>query len=246
METQNSSRIPTGVHPNLDVLIEYYHERLEAGAAEPLQEHLVHCRHCTAVLLDLEDFSDSEDAQPASQDLVESQLLARVVTSQIRTEKWRNTALLTASLLVATALPFGIYYQRHSQRPAERVTVLSPEINLPMVSLYPRSALRGSQVNRLELPAGARFFSIALATVDLPSSSDYRLVISDSFGSEIVSLPGLRPSPLGTFSLGLPTSLMPPGKYQLQLFAIDGRTLLIEEYSFEIVPIVQPSYPTAK
>ena len=249
METQKSLQVSSGAHPMLDVLIEYYHERLEADAAEPIQEHLVHCRHCTALLLDLHDFSIAEGTQPASQDLAECHLLARAVSFQVRAERWRNTALLAAFLLVAATLLSGIYYRSHSQRGAGEMTAaLSPEINLPIVSLFPRSALRGSNVNRLDLPPGSRFLSIVLTTVDLASFSDYQLVISDPANHEVLSLQGLRPSPLGTFSLGLPSSLLRPGNYQLRLLGLSGgRKMLMEEYPLEIVrlPPVPSSNSTA-
>jgi len=180
----------------------------------------------------------AERSPPMPDEITEARLVARAVSWEARAERWRKASLLAASLFLATSVPLGIYFWNHSQRGSSEMAGLTPEANLPLISLYPRSALRGGKENRLELPSGPRWVHLILTTEDLPQATDYQLVVVDAAGHEILSLGGLQPTALGTFSVGLPAARVPAGTYGLRLFRqADGKRVLIDEYPLEVVPI---------
>jgi anti-sigma factor RsiW len=220
----------------MDELIEYYQERLDSTATARVREHLANCPECTALVLDLEDFVQAESSPPMPEEITEARLVARAVSWEARAEKWRKASLLAASLFLATSVPLGIYVWNQSQRGSPEMAGLTPEVNVPLLSLYPRSALRGGRENRLELPPGTRWVHLVLTTEDLPEAAGYQLVVVDAAGREALSLEGLRPTAVGTFSLGLPAARVPVGTYGLRLFRqADGKRSLIDEYPLEIV-----------
>jgi hypothetical protein len=223
-------------HPEMEELIDYYQENLDSTAEARVRAHLADCRECTALVLDLEDFVQAESSPPLPEEMTEARLVARAVSWEVRAEKWRNVGLLAASLLLATSVPLGIYSWHHSQRASPEVAGLTPEANLPLISLYPRSALRGGKHNRLELPPGPRWVHIFLTTEDLPPATEYQLVVVDAAGHEVLSLGGLQPTAVGIFSIGLPSARVPAGAYGLLLFRLaGGKRALIEEYPLEVV-----------
>src|SRR5258706_1431579 len=99
MEAAKETSGGSGAHPDLEELIESHQGSLRADSAEAIQEHLVLCRKCTAMLLDLQAFSEAEHTPPPLQDDVPARLLTRSISSQVHADRWRNTALLAASLL---------------------------------------------------------------------------------------------------------------------------------------------------
>jgi anti-sigma factor RsiW len=223
-------------HPKMEELIDYYRKRLDSTAAARVRGHLADCRECTALVLDLEDFVQAESSPPMPEEITEARLVARAVTWEARAEKLRKAGLMAASLFLAISVPLGIYVWNHGLRETPEVAFLAPEVNLPLLSLYPRSALRGVRENRLEVPAGTRWVHVVLTTDDLPPAAGYQLVIVDAAGREILSLDGLRPTPVGTFSIGLPAARVPAGAYELRLFRqTAGKKALVHEYPLEIV-----------
>jgi hypothetical protein len=235
MTASSSSQV---AHPETEELIDYHQERLDSAATSRIREHLAECRECTALILDLEDFLRAESSPPIPEEITEARLVARAVSWEARAERWRNASLLAASLFLATSVPLGIYFWNHSQRGSPEMAGLTPEANLPLISLYPRSALRGGKENRLELPPGPRWIHLILTTEDLPQATDYQLGVVDAAGHEILSLAGLQPTAVGTFSIGLPAARVPAGTYGLRLFRqADGKRVLIDEYPLEVVAI---------
>lgn len=223
-------------HPELEELIDYYQARLGSTEAARVRAHLADCRECKALVLDLEDFVQAESSPPMPEEITEARLVARAVTWEVRAEKWRNSGLMAASLFLAISVPLGSYFWNHGKRETPEVASLAPEVNLPLLSLYPRSALRGVRENRLEVPAGTRWVHVVLTTDDLRPAAGYQLVIVDATGREVLSLEGLRPTSVGTFSIGLPASRVPTGAYELRLFRrAAGKKALIHEYPLEIV-----------
>lgn len=226
-------------HPEMEALVDYYQERLDSTAAARVREHLADCRDCMVLVLDLEDFVQSEKSTPTPEEVTEARLVARAVTCKARAERWRNAGLIAATLFLATSVPLGIHFWIHSQRGSLETAGLTPEVNLPLISLYPRSALRGGRENRLEVPPATRWVHLVLTSDGLPRGAGYKLVmIDDAADHEVLSLGGLRPTSVGTFSIGLPAARIPPGNYRLLLFRLaDGKRTLVHEYSLQIVAI---------
>lgn len=237
-EPQTVARSSQAAHPEMDELIDYYQERLDGTAAARVREHLADCRECTELVLDLEDFAQAESSPPMPEEITEARLVARAVTWEVRAERWRNAGLIAASLFLATSVPLGLYFWSHGQRGSSEVAGLSPEVNLPLISLYPRSALRGGRENRWEFQPGARWVHVVLTTEDLPQGTGYQVVIVEAAGREVLALEGLQQTAVGTFSFGLPTARVPPGTYELRLFRqTNGKRVLVDKYPLKIVAV---------
>jgi hypothetical protein len=233
-------------HPELEELIDYFQERLDSTAATRVREHLATCRECTALVLDLEDFVQAESSPPMPEEVTEARLVARAVTWEVRAERWRNAGLIAASLFLATSVSLGLYFWGHGKRGSSEVADLAPEVNLPLISLYPRSALRGGRENRWEAQPGARWVHVVLTTEDLPQGTGYQVVIVEAAGREVLAIEGLQPTSVGTFSFGLPAARVPPGTYELRLFRqMDGKRVLVGEYPLEIVAAEDAGSPAA-
>ena len=111
-------------------------------------------------------------------------------------------------------------------------------MNLPLVSLYPRSALRGTRENRWQVQPGSRWAHVVLTTEDLPRGTEHQVDIVDTAGRRVLTLDRLRPTTAGTFSFGLPLTRVPAGAYELRLFRQSaGIRVLVAEYPLEIVPV---------
>jgi hypothetical protein len=233
-------------HPELEELIEYFQETLDSTAAARVREHLAGCRACSALVLDLEDFVQAESSPPMPEEVTEARLVARAVTWEVRAERWRNAGLIAASLFLATSVPLGIFFWNHGQQKPAEVADLSPEVNLPLISLYPRSALRGTRDNRWQVQPGTRWAHVVLTTEDLPQSAEHQVDIVDAAGRRVLTLEGLRPTTVGTFSFGLPVTRVPAGVYELRLFRQSaGEKVLVDEYPLEIVAVAGTGSPTA-
>jgi len=234
METRNETSSAGRTHPDLDEWVDYHHRRLAAEHVERLQEHLTRCRRCTTLVLGLQDLSEAEYTTPAPlEDNFMPRLLTQAIFSQTRARQWRNTALVAASLLVAVILPVAVHFKTLYPQGAGGGDFA--EVNLPIVSLLPRSSLRGQDTNRLEIPATAKHFALVLTTQDPPSNAIYQLAISDALGRSIRSVTGLRPAADGTFRIGLPSHLLPSGNYHLELRTMSKGDRTLDDYTLEVV-----------
>ena len=64
---------------------------------------------------------------------------------------------------------------------------------------------------------------------------NYALEITDEHGKMVWRGQGLRKSQENTFTLALPRSLLPAGKYQIKLYGLGGKQReLIEDYAVDI------------
>lgn len=225
------------MHPSIETLIEYHQRRLGPEAADTLQEHLVHCSECASLILDLDRFS--EPHPPPAEDAAAARLMARQILQRHRADRWRTAAMLAASILVVTLVPLGLRSLGKEGRSGEAVaSAVAPEVNLPIASLVPSSSLRGSaEVNHLRIERGHGLIGLVLTTSELANTSDFSLLLIDASGRQLLALRGLRPTPLGTFSLGLPAARLQPGRYRLRLVG-DRRSAqtALETYDLVVDP----------
>ncbi|HEV3077691.1 MAG TPA: zf-HC2 domain-containing protein [Thermoanaerobaculia bacterium] len=234
----------SSVHPLMDTVIDYFHGRLDPEAMESVQEHLARCQACAALVLDLESFSAAELSAP--EDAAAGRLLARGVRQRLRADRWRAVTALAAALLIAALVPLvlvSIGGRRQAAPPA--ASRLLPEANLLIASLIPRSSLRGgAETNRLGLAPGHRLVGLVLTSGEISGARDFSLALVDSSGRQALVLHGLRPTPTGTFNVGLPAGLLPPGRYQLRLTALrNGAPSAVETYDLEVGPAAAPRSP---
>jgi len=91
----------------------------------------------------------------------------------------------------------------------------APQVNLPVLELFPADAARRSAEPREDevvIPGGARLVAVLLgaeAAADRPASIELR----DQGGRIVWSGSGLKPGAQGAYAVAIPVSLMPDGRY---------------------------------
>jgi hypothetical protein len=110
-----------------------------------------------------------------------------------------------------------------------------------IADLYPPDALRGSRGTAeahqtIAVPAGARWFTVILNTADAAErapSAEYQLDIRDAAGTLVWQGRGLHRSRYHTFTVLLPSALLPDGRYRFVLTAPDA-SLPVQDYAVEL------------
>jgi hypothetical protein len=222
-------------HPEPETLAAYHAGELGESEAQRLQDHLLACRECAALLLDLDGLADpafgagslSEADQEALWGRIEAEIqkeapaLAPVVPLRRPSRSSRSTPqprwlqALAAALLVATVgLSAWVTSLRHSVEALNR-----PEPNAPVIDLYSgASRSSGSPQPSATIPRDFRFFTVILHPPHARSTSRYRVEIVRADGGSVWSRDGVAPDPLGPLPLTLTRSLIGPGEYRIRLF----------------------------
>ncbi len=222
-------------HPEPETLAAYHAGELEEDEAQRLQGHLLACRECAALLLDLDGFADpgfgAGSLSAADQEALwgrieakiqeEEPVLAPVIplrpASRAPQPRWLQA--LAAALLVATVgLSAWVASLRHTVEALKR-----PEPNAPVVDLFSgASRSAGSPSPTTMIPRDFRFFTVILHPPHARSTSRYRVEITRAGGESVWSEDGIAPSPLGPLPLTLTRSLIGPGEYRIRLFEETG------------------------
>lgn len=244
-----------GEHPGAETLAAYHARELPEKEEQRLQDHLLVCRECAGLLLDLEGLGDPAFGQDVGipegmdealwerlrQEIREAPPAALAETIPFPSR--RRTAppppwisALAAALLVAVA---GLSVWVASLR--QTVEELSrPEINAPVLDLVPRGI--GSRdegpAPAVEVPSGARLFTLILSPARRGDFADYEVEIEPAGGEVAWRERGLRPNDYGSLSLTVPRRALGDGKHRLRLFGIEsgGERELLGEYSLRIAP----------
>jgi anti-sigma factor RsiW len=143
---------------------------------------------------------------------------------------WPAMRRLTAAALVALGAGWTAGYltaRAARDRQAAAINVKIAEL-APAEEGRLRSAVAAAAV---EMPAGAEELLLVLGeprAVETAAAagagySDYQAEIVDAAGKPAWSLPGLRPTPLGTFQLSFRRGALAPGHYVIRLFGSDRR-----------------------
>lgn len=238
------------LHPTPEQLAAYQEGQLTAEEAADLQEHLLWCRVCTGLLLDMGRFPDlgsapAEGPPPAAaeqdwdrvrQRLAEDEgqglLRFRRPRPPHRRARTRLAWAMAASFLLAT-VGLSIWGRGLSLTVSD---LSRPQVNVPIQDLYPEDSERadaGAGTVPL-LPAGEAS-TLVIHLLDGPGRDEYRAEIVDHEGVVAWSGEGLRRSPLGPLTLALPAAFARPGRYEIRVHGTGAeRALLIETYPFEI------------
>jgi hypothetical protein len=122
---------------------------------------------------------------------------------------------------------------RVAQLEAELQQMSQPQLNPLIVDLEP-DALRGeAKANVIDIPPGTAFFNVILSTD--ASHPAYGLEVRDESGNAIWRGTGLKRSEYGTFTAALPARLVPPGRYELRLYGMNGsRESLLQRYHLRV------------
>jgi anti-sigma factor RsiW len=100
----------------------------------------------------------------------------------------------------------------------------APQLNLPVFELLQAGITRrsaGPAANEVVVPRGAAFVAFLLNAERLPEAPA-AIEIKDAGGKPVWSGQGLRPNPLGGYTLAVPAALLPPGDYALTVRAGRG------------------------
>ncbi|MFY9824647.1 MAG: zf-HC2 domain-containing protein [Thermoanaerobaculia bacterium] len=224
-------------HPEPETLAAYHAGELPEGEAQRLQEHLLACRECAALLVDLDGLADpgfgagslSPEDQAALWGRIEGEIqhagtpAPATVVPLLRPARFapqrRWLQALAAALLVATVgLSAWVVSLRRTVAALGR-----PEPNAPVVDLYSgTSRSAGSPQPVAIVPGDFRFFTVILHPPHARSTSRYRVEITRAGGGSVWSRNGVAPSPLGPLPLTLTRSLIGPGEYRIRLYEEKG------------------------
>ena len=98
---------------------------------------------------------------------------------------------------------------------AQLADARTPQVNLPVVELFPADAARRSMEQRADevvIPAGVRQVALLLGA-DAPASRPASVELRESSGKTVWSGSGLQPGAQGAYTLAVPSSLLPDGVY---------------------------------
>ena len=113
-----------------------------------------------------------------------------------------------------------------------------PQLNPAIADLDPRDSVRGGgtgAVRTIEIPSGARLFTLILNITGQPPYSDYALEIRNANNKLIWQGQGLKKSADNTFTVALTRQLLPAGQYRFRLFGLRGnKKELVEDYAVHI------------
>jgi hypothetical protein len=230
-------------HPEPETLAAYHAGELAEPEERRLQDHLVGCPECAALLLDLDGLSDpgfgAGSLAPADQEA-----LWRSLQAEIRGEKpvaptapvapLRRRAFspswlpaLAAALLASTiGLSLWVASLRRTvdelSRPQANALVLDLDAGTARGEGDPRPAW--------VIPRDVRLFTLILSP-PVPRSTGYRVAIERSGGGEVRSLE-VAPNEVGSLSLILSRRWIGPGDYRVRLLGPGRET--VAEYALRV------------
>jgi len=119
------------------------------------------------------------------------------------------------------------------------VTALSqPQVNVPIIDLDPQGSTRAQSpgaLTTIDVPSGAKLFTLILNITGEPSHPRYTLEISNQRGARVWHGSGLQKSPYNNFTVALPRQSFPAGQYRIKLYGErDGKKELLEEYAVRV------------
>jgi len=233
--------VHTDTHPDADELVAYHEGTLPTAEAQRVQDHLVACRECAALVADLEGLADpafgaDEDIPESTGELVWERVRKEIPPANVvpfrRVEIPRWVRPLAAMLLLSTmALSGWVAYLRDQVEDLSR-----PQLNAPILDLYPAGSTRGQGAAVQTVAADVRLFTVVLNPAGRPAFEDYALEIVDAGGAQVGSYGGLVRNAYGSFSATLSRDLLGAGDFRVRLVGIDpgGGRHTVEEYALRI------------
>jgi hypothetical protein len=231
-----------GPHLEPEEIADYHEGRLSPEDERRVQDHLVACRECSELLLDLEGLADPDfgagEALPdgageqvwesVRKEIQPSNVVPfrrfRRETRKSETPRWLRS--LAAMLLLSTMALSGWVMSLRSQ-----VRHLSDPQPSTVVDLYPVSSVRGETGPALpEIPQDTEWVTVILRSPGLPEMADYGVEVLRADGSVAWKKDGLKPA-YNSFSLSLPGDWI--GDVRIRLVGIDskGERRTIGEYA---------------
>jgi anti-sigma factor RsiW len=233
-----------GAHLPRSALVALAWERpAEGTAADTARRHLETCPECAEELSLLQESRRAEGsnvvplrpaARPRAWPVVRySALAAGLVVAFTAGRWWSSRVSVTSDSAEQQRLAQRLAATEtereqlrgslaDARRQLERST--QPQANLPMVELVPSAARQRSEETvetELVVPADAPRVALLL-TSPVPSSRPVTLELRDEAGKVLWSSQGVRPGPLGGYTLGVPARLLPEGRVRVAVLAEPG------------------------
>lgn len=225
-------------HPEPEVLAAYHTGELAEPEERRLQDHLVGCPECAALLLDLDGLSDpgfgAGALAPADQQALWRSLQAEIrkeepppapvvpLRRRIASPRWLQA--LAAALLVAT-IGLSVWVAALHRR----VDELSQPQAVSVLDLDAGTS-RGVGRGLPTVPRGVRSCTLILSPPG-QRSTRYRVVIERAGGQKVWS-GWLAPNAFGSLSLGVSRYSVGPGEYRVRLSGESGSP--IAEYPLRV------------
>lgn len=241
-----------GDHPSPQELVDYYFDALTPEEADAVQEHLIFCRECAQVVLDLAAFSQPEADEgkgPAPDldrewDLLQARLGRATKETGLRPPSPRRSRKFPWALAASFLLILGLFgwnlKLREGLREAER-----PRADVTLATLAPETpgVARGSEeAVEIEVRPRQSRVLLLLNLGDLRELPDYRLELVDPVLGVLWGESGVARNADGTFLLDLPAALLEAKLYRLRLYGLRGGDRVpLAEYSFEVVRVDRSS-----
>ncbi len=242
-----------GGHPDAETLAAYHARELTEEDEQHVQDHLLACRECAALLLDLEGLGDPDFGREVAIPAGTEEAVWERLRQEIREEPAPPAAVvpfpprrrsapppwlpaLAAALLVAV---IGLSVWVASLR--RTVDELSqPEVNAPVLDLVPLGIGQRDEAvaPAAEVPTGARMFTLILSPARRGDFLDYEAEIASAGGTVVWRERGLRPNDYGSFSLTVQRDWLGTGEHRIRLFGIPsgGAREPLGEYALRIAP----------
>lgn len=230
---------PAGSHPSVDVWIAYYAREIPEPEAQDLRQHLVECRRCVDLVLDLDRFAEpSPNAGGGSVDFAQAAVwrsVKQAVELPVRVQRWPAAVAVAASLVLAV---FGsTQYDARTDLESRLAEASRLQPNMVIRDLRPGARERSSRGvdATVDLPAEGGPVALILNLEDEVDFPDYKIRVFDATGEEVTKVSGLAISEVGNFSLAMPPGALAAGAYELRLFGlVDGGEELLETYPIRL------------
>ncbi|HEX4963028.1 MAG TPA: hypothetical protein VF173_19515 [Thermoanaerobaculia bacterium] len=243
-----------GEHPDAETLAAYHTRELPPAAEQRIQDHLLLCRECAGLLLDLEELDDPDFGREIEVPAGTGEALWDGLRQEITRKEpappaaavipfpsrprpapplWISS--LVAALVVAViGLSVWVASLRRTVGELSR-----PEVNSTVLDLVPRGIgqREGGEVPAAVVPSGSRMVTLILSPARRGDFQDYEAEIARAAGGAVWRERGLRPNDYGSFSLTLPRRALGTGEHRLRLFGIrNGAREVLGEYALRLAP----------
>ena len=224
----------TETHLPVEEIAAYHAGRLPEAAEARVQDHLVECRECTRMLLDLDALRSGADPADEASDAEKDsfwQILYPRLPPVRSSRRFPVPQLLAAALAAAVV---GLAIQNVSLRTTVH-ELSQPDLGAPVRDLSATATRDDAAPAVISLAPDDRFFTLVLSPVDARDFPDHEVVLEKAGDGEIWRGRGLRKNRYGTFSLILARRLTGKGAYVLRVFGIAGKQKdLIGKYLFRL------------
>jgi putative zinc finger protein len=205
-------------HPSPEALTAYQADELSPEEDERIQEHLAQCRHCTEMLLELEEFLQPEGVGEEPVADFEAEADQRKLRPQMHGSKRRLTTYAVAAVLFMAVFGLSIYTLSRSPEKFKTLEPLDSERGRP------------GAVEAVQLPV-----TLLLKSPAKTAYTEYRAIFWSGKVLARERSP-LKQSPSFDVAVPLEDDELAPGEYRIELQGVrNGTTSFVGRYVFRVV-----------